>query len=273
MVGCALLVGQHLWGYYVDAPWTRDGRVSADVVSISPEVSGKVERVAVVDNQFVHQGDLLFQIDRERFQFELDQATATLEGREQSLKLSQSMAQRRARLRTTGAVSAETEEQARREAAVARADYQSAKVALDLARLNLERTTVKAPVDGYVTNLHLRPGDYAQAGQTGIAVIEADSFRVTGYFQETQLERIHPQAPVNIRLMGFSAPLTGHVESFGKGIADSNNSSNAVGLPTVEPVFTWVRLAQRIPVRVHIDHVPDGVILAAGMSASLYVSE
>ncbi len=273
MVVCAALVGHHLWDYYVGAPWTRDGRVSVDVVRIAPEVSGTIRSVQVADNQLVHQGDVLFRIDPERFQLAVAHARAALDGQAATLALSESIAARRAKLRVRGIASSETDEQARQEAAVARTDYRSGKVALEEAQLNLERATVRAPVDGYVTNLHLRPGDYAQSGQTAISLIDAGSFRVTGYFQETQLERIRLGAPVRIRLMGFTPDLTGHVESFGKGIADTNRGTNAEGLPTVEPVFTWVRLAQRIPVRVHIDSVPPDVTLAAGMTASLSVTE
>lgn len=271
MLICAVLLGRHLWDYYMNAPWTRDGRVSADVVRIAPEVSGTIVAVEVVDNQFVRRGDVLYRIDPERFQFALDQARSDLDAKAQSRALRLSTARRRAALQGSGAETAENIEQAGREASIADAEYRSAQVALNLAKLDLERSTVRSPVDGYVTNLHLRPGDYATVGEAKVAILDADSFRVVGYFQETQLNRIRLGDRVQIHLMGFQPPLDGHIESFGRGIADSNRTADPLGLPSVDPVFNWVRLAQRIPVRIQIDRVPDGIELASGMTASLYV--
>ncbi|MDX3806702.1 efflux RND transporter periplasmic adaptor subunit [Bosea thiooxidans] len=269
MLGCAILLGRYTWDYYVNAPWTRDGRVSADVVRIAPEVSGTIQKVDVIDNQFVHRGDILFEIDPRRFELVAAQARSSLDARKEKMDQKTSVARRRSLLQ--GTVSTEAIEQATRDAAAANADYHNAQASLDVAKLDLERAVVRAPVDGYVTNLRLRPGDFAVAGQTAIAILDADSFRVTGYFQETQLDRIRVDDPVRILLMGFTPALSGRVESFGRGIADSNTTSDGSGLPTVEPVFNWVRLAQRIPVRVRIDTVPPDVKLAAGMTASLYV--
>ncbi|MBK1697984.1 HlyD family secretion protein [Rhodovibrio salinarum] len=273
MVVCAVLLGRHMWDYYVNAPWTRDGRVTADVVKIAPEVSGTVLQVEVTNNQAVQRGDVLFKIDPSRFRLAVEQAQAKLESSKATLHLKKSIARRRKSLRASGAVSAETVEQATREAVAAEANYREAQAALDLAELNLERATVRAPADGWVTNLHLRPGDYATAGQMAVAMVDADSFRVTGYFLETQLDRIRIGDSVRVLLMGFDPELEGHVESIGHGIADSNDTADQHGLPAVDPVFEWVRLAQRIPVRVRIEDVPSGLPLASGMTASLYVEE
>ena len=143
--------------------------------------------------------------------------------------------------------------------------------ALDLAKLNLARSTVRAPVDGYVTNLRLRPGDYATAGVTKVAVLDAASFWITGYFEETKIRQIRVGDQAHIMLMGFDQPVTGHVESLGRGIQNSNDAPGHLGLPNVAATFSWVRLAQRIPVRIKIDRAPSGVELAAGMTATVEI--
>lgn len=273
MLACAWVLGQHFWDYSMNAPWTRDGRISANSVRIAPQVSGSIERVEVSDNQFVHRGDLLYRIGAESFELAVQRAQATLDSQRETMAFKISNAARAMRLRDAGTVSAETIEQATREAAAARADVRGAEVALAMAQLDLTRTEVRAPVDGYVTNLHLRPGDYAVAGTPSVTLIDADSFGVTGYFRETQLERIHVGDAVRIRLMGAAQTITGHVQSLGHGIADSNAAPDAFGLPAVDPVLDWVRLAQRIPVSIRLDPVPQDMLLATGMSATVYVQE
>ncbi len=269
LAAAAAVAGLGLWRHYMDAPWTRDGRVRAEVVAIAPEVAGTVVRVAVHDNQFVHKGDLLFQIDPSRYRLAVAEAQATVEQRRQDLLLKQADARRRAGM--AGVVSAEDIDRHRSTSAVAAAALQSAEAALDLARLNLDRTSLVSPVNGYVTNARLRVGDYAQTGAARLSVIDADSFWVTGYFEETRLARVHVNDPARMRLMGYKTPLEGHVDSIGRGISDSNGRADPQGLPDVNPVFTWVRLAQRIPVRLHIDRVPPGVLLAAGMTCTVAV--
>ncbi|KDE34924.1 membrane protein [Kosakonia radicincitans UMEnt01/12] len=270
MLACAALLGWHVWDYYMYAPWTRDGKVSADVVQIAPEVSGTVLKVNVADNQFVHRGEILYQIDPERFQLALQEAEATLDSKSFSMNLKKSMANRRTLL-GTASESRETIEQAASDAKVALADFQSAQTEVNIARLNLEKTTVRAPADGYVTNLSLRTGDFATSGVTSVSILETDSFRVIGYFQETQLGRIKVGDKVKIKLMGSNRQLAGHVESFGRGISDSNTAADHLGLPNVEPVFNWVRLAQRIPVRIKIDNIPPETRLSSGMTAGVSV--
>jgi len=259
-----------LWREYVLSPWTRDGRVSAEVVQVAPEVSGTVMEVRVADNQQVRRGDVLYVIDPERFRLALDTAQADLDAREQQATLKAAIADRRRRL-AAGVVSAEDLEQTSGVAAVADADRRRALVARDVARLDLARSTVRAPVDGFVTNLRMRPGDYATAGVKKIAVLDATSFWITGYFEETKLSGIRVGDAAEVRLMGNDAPLRGHVESIGHGIADANDSPDHLGLPSVNPVFSWVRLAQRIPVRIHIDEVPAGARLVAGMTCSVAI--
>jgi RND family efflux transporter MFP subunit len=258
-----------LWRQYMLAPWTRDGRVRAEVVDVAPEIAGTVVAVAVSDNQFVRKGDLLFQIDPSRYRFAAARAEADVEQRRQDLKLKLGEASRRSGM--AGIVSSEDIDRHRGVSDEALAALHAAEAALNLARLDLERTTLRAPANGYVTNLRLRAGDYVSPGATRVAVIDSDSFWIAGYFEETKLSRIHVGDAAKIKLMGFKAPLDGHVESIGRGIADANDRADIRGLPDVNPIFTWVRLAQRIPIRFHIDHIPEHTLLAAGMTCSISV--
>jgi multidrug resistance efflux pump len=258
-----------LWRTYMLSPWTRDGRVLVQVVDVAPEVSGTVAELSVRDNQVVHKGDMLFVIDPIRFKLAISEAQARVDAAQQDLRLRRSDVQRRQGL--SGVVAAEEQERFANTAAVARATLDGAEAALDVAKLNLARGVLTAPANGYVTQLRLRVGDYVTAGQARIAIVDSDSFWVAGYFEETKLRHIHVGEPARIKLMAFDAPITGHVESIGRGINDPNDQSNVRGLPTVNPIFTWVRLAQRVPVRIAIDKVPPGVELVAGLSASVSV--
>jgi multidrug resistance efflux pump len=139
------------------------------------------------------------------------------------------------------------------------------------AKVNLERTQIRSPVNGWVTNLLAQLGDYVTVGQNEISLVDADSFWVDGYFEETNLGSIREGDPASIRLMGYSQIVRGHVGSLARGINVANAQPNGQGLATVNPIFTWVRLAQRIPVRVDIDEVPDGVRLAAGQTATVQI--
>jgi multidrug resistance efflux pump len=255
------LLGWLLWRYYVLSPWTRDGRIRVETVPVAAEIYGKVSEVAVVENQFVHRGDVLFVIDPEEFRLALAKAAA----------IRQTLAQRRTRLSVEG-ISQEEQQTAESAAAIAAAAFQEAQAQYDLAKLNLERTTVRSPANGYVDNLRLRVGNYATVGQPKLAVIDSDSFWVCGYFEETKLPRLHSGDPAVIKLMGVGPTLSGHVESISSGIADQNGSTDIQGLANVNPVFYWVRLAQRIPVRIHLDNVPEGIHLAAGMTCSITVN-
>ncbi|SIT18260.1 HlyD family secretion protein [Achromobacter sp. MFA1 R4] len=259
-----------LWRAYVIAPWTRDGRVSAQIVRIAPEVSGTVAEVSVADDQYVKQGDVLYRIDDASFALALDQAEAQLAAAEVSLRQKTEEARRRRGMESL--VPAEDIQRATQAEAIARAELRGARVAVDRAKLDLARTELRAPTDGYVTRLRLNKGDYAVAGQPNLALIDAHSFWITGYFEETKLRGIQPGAAARIRLMGFDQDLPGRVASIGRGITDSNQQADAQGLPSVEPSFSWVRLAQRIPVRVEFEHVPHDVVLAAGMTGSIEVT-
>ncbi|ORM66587.1 efflux RND transporter periplasmic adaptor subunit [Pantoea rwandensis] len=269
MVGIALFLAVTLWRAYVLAPWTRDGRVSAQVIRIAPEVSGTVSQLTVGDNQYVAKGALLYNIDPARFELAVSTAQAQLN--EATATLLQKREEEKHRQQMGALMAAEDRQRAREAALVAEAQQQQALAALSLARLNLQRAAIRAPVDGYVTHLHLQPGDYAVAGTPDIALVDAHSFWVTGYFEETKLQRMQIGDRVHIRLMGQETMLAGHIASFGRGISDSNQISDTQGLPSVEATFSWIRLAQRIPVRIEFDALPDNQLLTAGMSCSIAV--
>ncbi|OZI75045.1 efflux RND transporter periplasmic adaptor subunit [Bordetella genomosp. 12] len=269
VVLAAVYAGWQLWVHYEVEPWTRDGRVKAYVVQVAPDVSGLVTAVPVHDNQDVKAGDTLFEIDRARFQLALDQAEAAV--RAQQVAREQA-ARDVKRNRSLGQlVSAETLEQSQTRLQQSEAALAQAEVQLNVARLNLERSRVQAAVDGRVTNLDLRVGSYASAGRAVMALVDAHSFYVEGYFEETKLPHIREGDPVLVTLMGESRQIHGHVESVAMGIADRDRSTSANLLPNVNPTFNWVRLAQRIPVRIRIDEVPDGVRLVAGQTATVAI--
>jgi len=263
----AIFLAWSLWQHYMVSPWTRDGRVRADVVNIAPDVAGQVVDLPVRDNQLVHKGDLLMQIDPSRYQLALQQAEAALAARKADLDMRRAQARRRADLDSL-VVSRENREDAGSQVAGAEAQYQVAVAQRDSARLNLERTKVVAPVDGYITNLSVRRGDYASAGVAKIAVIDSHSFWVYGYFEETKLPYVAVGDKAKIQLIN-GATLRGHVDSISRGIYDRDNPQSRELLADVNPTFNWVRLAQRIPVRIQIDEVPKDVLLAAGLTCTV----
>jgi multidrug resistance efflux pump len=316
VVVIAIVLGHALWKHYLYSPWTRDGRVRADVVQVAPDVAGLVAAVPVKDNQFVRKGDVLMVIDQDRYVLALQQAeanlaaaeasaraagasataaAATIAGRKTEYEMYQAQAQRRLQMPEKSVISEEARQNAVATANSARADLQAAQashqqasaaaqqalaavqqaqVAVDVARLNLRRTEVRAPVDGYVTNLDVRVGDYASAGAARLALIDSHSYYLYGYFEETKLPRLRVGDPVDIRLMAGGVHLKGTITGIARGITDSDNPTGSNLLADVNPTFNWVRLAQRVPVRVAIDpsSLPRGMVLAAGMTATVEVT-
>jgi RND family efflux transporter MFP subunit len=269
-VVAAVAVGMHLWAYYMDAPWTRDGHVRADVVQVAPDVSGFVTDVLVHDNQRVQRGDVIFRIDRARFELALRQADAIVAGRRASLDQANADLHRYRAL-TDLATSQQKQEQVLATQQEAQASYDQAVADRGVAQLNLDRSEVHASVNGTITNMDLRPGAYVTAGHGVMALVDTDTLRVEGYFEETKLPRIHVGDPVRIRLMGDARPLTGHVESIAAGIEDRDRSQGTSLLANVNPTFNWVRLAQRVPVRIVLDDIPDRALLVTGRSATVEV--
>ncbi len=272
LVVVAVFAGYDLWRYYMLSPWTRDARVRADVVVIAPDVSGWVVDLKVHDNQSVKAGDVLLSLDRQRYQAALDKAQAVANTRQQQLRLREHEASRRAQLGPQ-AISAELKENAQITADIARGSYREALADVAVAELNLARSELRAPRTGQITNLRLAQGNYVTAGQPMMALVDEQSFYVQAYFEETKLPRIRVGAPVKVWLMSEGQALTGQIESISRGITDRNAIPDQQLLANVEPTFNWVRLAQRIPVRIKLDPLPADVQLSAGMTASVRVSE
>ncbi|MBN9008405.1 MAG: HlyD family secretion protein [Rhizobiales bacterium] len=272
VVAAAGVAGWYLWRTYEESPWTRDGRVRVNVVMVAPDVAGAVTDIRVKDNQSVKIGDTLFTVDPARYRLAVEQAEAVLAGARSVLEQRQEEQQRRERL-SSASISEEALNQARTAALSAQASYDQADAALGVAKLNLARTDVRSPVNGYVTNLLVHRGDYATAGHPMVALVDSDSFYVAGYFEETKLRHIRIGDRVSIRLMAYSVPLTGHVESVARAITDRDNALGNDLIANVNPTFSWVRLAQRIPVRIAIGDVPKGITLSAGMTATVVVTD
>lgn len=326
-VALAGLLGWAMWGVYMGAPWTRDGTVRAYVVTMAPEVAGRIVELPVIDNKYVHKGDLLLVIDPTNYRIAVSQSEAAVQqaqanvqsidaqmnvqqaqinASEAQLRLgraalvfAQQQAQRYQKLAKDGYGTVQNAEQFtsqlhQQEATVqsaqdslnqalrqvetlkaqrlsAEAGLAQAKAQLNQAQVNLERTRILAPVDGYVTNLLAQLGDYINVGVNTISLVDANSFWVDGYFEETNLAPIRVGDPAQIKLMGHGQIVRGHVDSIARAINVANAQPNSQGVATVNPIFTWVRLAQRIPVRIHIDEVPTGVVLTAGMTATIEI--
>jgi len=323
----AAALGWAMWNAYMGTPWTRDGTVRTYVVTMAPEVAGRIVELPVTDNQFVHKGDVLLVIDPTDYriavrlaeaavhqaqanaktidaqitvqQAQIDASQAQVEQAQAAVTFSQQQAVRYKDLaeREYGTVQMEQQtasnlhkdqaalrnEQAaltlaERQVASLKAQRASAEATIaqasashDQAKVNLERTQIRAHVDGWVTNLLARLGDYATVGKNVISVVDANSFWIDAYFEETQLASIREGDPANVKLMGYSQIVRGEVGSVARGITVSNARPDLQGLATVNPIFTWVRLAQRVPVRIRIKEVPDGVLLVAGMTATVEV--
>ncbi|RFB79276.1 efflux RND transporter periplasmic adaptor subunit [Methylovirgula sp. 4M-Z18] len=270
MVAAALIAAFYLWDHYMDQPWTRDGRVRAEVVAIAPDESGFVTDVLVRDNQKVQRGDVLFRLDRARFALIQQQGNALVEGRRAVLDQATSDLNR---AREAGAAGPGIEklEQLNTAMQQARAAYDQAIADAALAQINYDRSEVRAPFSGTISNMQLQPGAYVPAGKGVMALIDSGSIYVEGYFEETKLARIHVGDPVSVQLLGEKRQLTGHVESIAGGIEDRDRSSGASLLPAVNPTFSWVRLAQRVPVRVALDPDPGNATLIAGRTATVVV--
>jgi len=270
-VAVAALLGWATWQVYMVAPWTRDGTVRAYVVTMAPEVAGRIVKLSVADNQFIHKGDVLFEIEPADYRIALESAQAQAQRDGAALDYARTNENRQARLAKEGWASTEVYQQTTSTLHQLEAAVAADQAAINKAQLDLSRVVVRSPVNGYVTNLLAQLGDYATVGQKLISLVDADSFWVDGYFEETSLGKIHDGDPATIKLMAYSQLVRGHVGGVARGINIPNAQPNAAGLASVNPVFTWVRLAQRVPVRIHIEHVPDGVRLVAGMTGTVQI--
>lgn len=264
----AVLISLVVWDQYVVAPWTRNGRVRVQVASVAPRVSGQITQLRVADNQFVHKGEVLYQIEPFDFDVALRLNKALLEQREADSYVKGLQSERRNQLSELS-TSREQQQIFEGSARQAKAAVDAAREQVAQADINRKRTEVRSPVNGYVTNLLLRVGDFAHEGVSNITIVDTDSFWVDGYFEETKLAQVCIGDRTEVQLMGYSTPLIGHVTTITRGISVSNAAPGAQGLPNVDPVYTWVRLAQRVPVRIAIDKVPSGVPLVSGTTGTV----
>jgi multidrug resistance efflux pump len=272
ILAVAALAAVVIWDYYITAPWTRDGIVRVQVANVAPQVSGQITEIRVVDNQYVHQGDVLYVIDPFDFQVALDMDRAQLRQKAADLQVKRMQAERRQHL-TNLSTTPEEQQLYVGNATQAQGAFDAAQQQVAKADINLKRTQVRSPVNGYVTNLLLRVGDYAHAGATNISVIDADSYWIDGYFEETKMAHVCIGDRAEAQLMGSRDPIIGRVESVTRGISVSNAAPSTQGLPNVDPVYTWVRLAQRVPVRIRITYVRAGVPLVSGMTATVTIRD
>jgi len=269
MVSAAAWGARWLWIRYNLDPWTRDGRIRAEVVLVSPDVNGLVQSVNVRDGQAVRVGDLLFTIDRARYALALAQADALVEADEAQLAQAQRESRRNRSLDLL--VTTEQSEETNAKVLSQRAQLDAARAARDTARLNLERTAVRSTVNGTVSNLELQVGNYAAAGRQVLALVNTDTIYVDGYFEETKLPEIRVGDRALVHIMGVDADLHGTVQSIAAGIEDRERGASGNSLANINPTFSWVRLAQRIPVRIALTQVPVGIRLIAGRTASVTI--
>ncbi|WP_417516759.1 efflux RND transporter periplasmic adaptor subunit [Marinobacter sp.] len=270
-VAAAIFAGTWVWDHYLYSPWTRDGRIRADVITIAPDVSGWVTGLSVKNNLAVSKGDPLFTIDDTRYRAEFAERNARLSQERTAWDLARHQYDRRQNMADRQSISEESLEAYRIRAESAKASYLLAQAELNTARIDLERTQVRAPESGIVNNLSLRRGNYVSRGAAVLSLIKSDSFYVTGYFEETKLHLVRVGQKARITLLSGGEKLSGEVVSIARGIADPNTASDNQMLPQVQQAFNWVRLAQRIPVDIALDPFPEEVNISAGMTVSIYL--
>ncbi|MBH2884932.1 MULTISPECIES: HlyD family secretion protein [Serratia] len=274
VIVCAIAVcaGWWLWNYYMQSPWTRDGKVRAELVNITPEVSGRLEKISANDNQFVPAGSLIFTLDPVPYQIALDNAEAAVAKAQSDLAKADHEAARRRGL-PRNVISAEDLDESNLAAQAMKAAYKAALANLEQAKWNLSKTKIYAPTDGYITNLQARVGNYANAGTPLVALVDVHSFYVLGYFEETKLKHIKEGNKADIVLYSGNTPLQGEVESIGRAIYDQSVDSNNDLLMDVKPNVPWVRLAQRVPVRIKLLNVPADLTLVAGTTCTISIHQ
>ncbi|ENA0608913.1 HlyD family secretion protein [Enterobacter bugandensis] len=270
ILALALIAGWWLWNFYMQSPWTRDGKIRAEQVSITPQVSGSITTLLIKDNQFVKKGDVLFHIDETPYRIAILNARAQLAKAESDLAKANNEANRRRHL-SQNYISAEDLDTANINVKAMQASVQVAEAALKQAQWELTQTVVAAPVDGWVTNLSARVGNYATAGQPVFALVDSRSFYAVGYFEETKLRHIQEGAPATITLYSGSQKLQGHVSSIGRAIYDQSVETDSGLVPDIKPNVPWVRLAQRVPVRIAFDTLPDDITLVSGTTCTVSI--
>jgi RND family efflux transporter MFP subunit len=271
IMSAAILAGIALWHHYLYSPWTRDGRVRASIITVAPDVSGQVMRINVRDNQQVKKGEVIFTIDETRFRLAEEEARQTMQKAKAQWAQSRRQYQRREQLAAQSIISREDIDSFMTQSQIARQEYLLATTAWKKARLDLERTRVRAPVDGSVVNMGLREGNYVSQGKAVLSLVERGTLYITGYFEETRLQQIHTGDSAEITLMSDTRKIHGRVTGISGAIANNNTATDSQLLPTTQQTFNWVRLAQRIPVDIRLTSIPSGTVLSAGMTVSVRI--
>ncbi|MEN0584295.1 MULTISPECIES: HlyD family secretion protein [unclassified Kosakonia] len=270
VLAVAIVAAWWMWNFYMQSPWTRDGKIRAEQVSITPQVSGSISELKVKDNQLVKAGDVLFRIDDTPYHIAILNAEAQLARMQTDLAKANNEANRRRHL-SQNYISAEDLDTANISVKAAQASVAAAQAQLAQAQWQLAQTVVKAPVDGWVTNLSTRSGNYATAGQPVFALVDSHSFYVMGYFEETKLRHIHEGAAAKIVLYSGDVTLQGHVSSIGRAIYDQSVETDSGLVADIKPNVPWVRLAQRVPVRIQFDNLPAGLTLVSGTTCTVAI--
>ncbi|HBI10665.1 p-hydroxybenzoic acid efflux pump subunit AaeA [Franconibacter pulveris] len=258
------------WVYYTESPWTRDARFSADVVAIAPDVAGLVTAVNVHDNQLVKKGQVLFTIDQPRYQKALEEAEADVAYYDALAGEKRREAGRRNRLGIQ-AMSREEIDQSNNVLQTVLHQLAKAQATRDLAKLDLERTVIRAPADGWVTNLNVYAGEFITRGSTAVALVKQNTFYVLAYMEETKLEGVRPGYRAEITPLGSNSVLHGTVDSVAAGVTNASSTRDDKGMASVDSNLEWVRLAQRVPVRIHLDQ-QAGNLFPAGTTATVVIT-
>lgn len=258
------------WVYYTESPWTRDARFSADVVAIAPDVSGLITQVNIKDNQLVNKDQVLFTIDQPRYQKALEEAEADVAYYKALASEKRREAGRRNQLGIQ-AMSREEIDQANNVLQTVEHQLAKAQATRDLARLDLERTVIRAPAAGWVTNLNVFDGEFITRGSTAVALVKKNSFYVLAYLEETKLEGVRKGYRAEITPLGSNRVIKGTVDSIAAGVTNASSSNDAKGMATIDSNLEWVRLAQRVPVRIHLDEQQENV-WPAGTTATVVIT-
>ncbi|RAU51534.1 p-hydroxybenzoic acid efflux pump subunit AaeA [Pseudocitrobacter sp. RIT415] len=258
------------WVYYTESPWTRDARFSADVVAIAPDVSGLITQVNVKDNQLVNKDQVLFTIDQPRYQKALEEAEADVSYYKALASEKRREAGRRNQLGIQ-AMSREEIDQANNVLQTVEHQLAKAQATRDLARLDLDRTVIRAPAAGWVTNLNVFNGEFITRGSTAVALVKKNSFYVLAYLEETKLEGVRKGYRAEVTPLGSNRIIKGTVDSIAAGVTNASSSNDAKGMATIDSNLEWVRLAQRVPVRIHLDEQQDN-IWPAGTTATVVIT-
>lgn len=270
MVVLAFIAIFRIWVFYTESPWTRDARFSADVVAIAPDVAGLITSVDVRDNQLVKKGQTLFTIDQPRYVQALAEAEADVAYYSTLADEKRREASRRNRLGVQ-AMSQEDIDQANNVLQTVLHQLAKAQATRDLAKLDLVRTVIRAPADGWITNLNVYAGEFITRGATSVALVKKGTFYVQAYMEETKLEGVRPGYRVQITPLGSNQVLKGSVDSIAAGVTNASSTDDKKGMATVDSNLEWVRLAQRVPVRIRLDEQP-GNLFPAGTTATVVVT-